>query len=80
MKTPHTSSPSNVLNILTTWTLMGGGYIVKGKKNLNKYPATPSSVIIAVIHFCLPPLLFDLDYVLSAGTYQGSSAVRDLRR
>lgn len=53
--------------------------LLKGR-NCHPHPATPSSAVLAVIDFCLPPLLFDPDYVLSAGVLQNSSAVRDLRR
>lgn len=62
MKTPLTGSPSNVLNILTAWTLMGGGYIVREKNSVIRDPATPSSAVLAGIHFVF--LLFCSTWIM----------------
>lgn len=60
MKTPLTGIQSNVLNILTSLTLMGGGYIATEKKL-----SPPSSAMLAVIDsvfllFCLTWITFCL--------------------
>lgn len=64
------NTPLQQLIMLTTQTLMGGSYIVK--KNVTEHPAIPSSALLTLIHFIFLFFLSDLDYVLSAGTYQTS--------
>lgn len=59
---------------------MGGNYIVKEKKIVTRDLTRQFSAVLAVNHCVFLLFLFDLDYVLSAGTYQSSSAVRDLKR
>lgn len=71
VKTFYGSIPSNVLDVLTTRSLLGGwegGRLLSEREEKSHLrPAAPSPAVLAVIDFRLPPLLFDLDYVLSAG-------------
>lgn len=71
VKTFYGSIPSNILDVLTTRSLLGGwegGRLLSEREEKSHLcPAAPSAAVLAVIDFRLPPLLFDLDYVLSAG-------------
>lgn len=67
VKTFHARIPSNVLDVPTTRSLPGRQLLSESKEKSPLRPAAPSSALLAVIDFRLPPPLFDLDYVLSAG-------------
>lgn len=67
VKTFYGSIPSNILDVLTTRSLLGGRLLSEREEKSHLRPAAPSAAVLAVIDFRLPPLLFDLDYVLSAG-------------
>lgn len=64
VKTFHCRVPSNVLHVPTTRCLPGWQLFSERKEKSHLRPAAP---VLAVIDFRLPPLLSDLDYVLSAG-------------